>query len=244
MDMTDAQIPHPPFASPDEWLAARKALLADEKALTQQRDAVNARRRRLPMVRLEKRYEFDGPSGVASLLDLFEGRRQLIVHHFMFDPGWEQGCPSCTGHVNAYGDLSLLAQRDTTLALVSRAPLTRLEQYKAARGWRLPWYSSNRGDFNYDFQASLDESFAPIEYNYLNRADFERRGEDPPGRGEYPGMSVFFRLDAEVFHCYSTYARGVEGLTSSLSLLDLTPYGRQQDFEDSPPGWPQRPTYG
>ena len=242
--MSEPQVAHPPIVSHEEWLESRSALLADEKALTQQRDTVNAKRRRLPMVRLGKRYVFDGPSGEASLLDLFEGRRQLIVHHFMFDPDWESGCPSCTGHVNALGDLSLLAKRDTTYALVSRAPLVKLERYKATKSWYLPWYSANCGDFNYDFHASQDELRAPIEYNYLSRADFERRGETPPSRGECPGMSVFFRIEADVFHCYSTYARGLEGLTNSFSLLDLTPYGRQLDFEESPRGWPQRPTYG
>lgn len=242
--MTDTTTAHPPITSRDAWLTARKALLAEEKALTHQRDVVNAKRRRLPMVRLDKRYVFDGPVGEMSLLDLFEGRRQLIVHHFMFDPEWENGCPSCTGHVNALGDLSLLAKRDTTYALVSRAPLVKLERYKTTKGWQLPWYSSNRSDFNYDFHASQDESLAPVEYNYLTRADFVARGEDPPRRGEVPAMSVFFRIDDDVFHCYSTYARGLESLTNSFSLLDLTPYGRQLEFEDSPPGWPQRPTYG
>jgi len=242
--MTEPKIPHPPIVTYEEWLTARKVLLADEKALTRQRDAVNAQRRRLPMVRVDKRYLFDGPTGDASLLDLFEGRRQLIVQHFMFDPDRESGCPSCTAHVNALGDLTLLARCDTTYVLVSRAPLAKLEGYKAARGWRWPWYSSNRSDFNYDFHASQDETRAPIEYNYLTRAEFEARGETPPSRGEVPGMSVFFRIDDDVFHSYSVYARGLEGLTNAFSLLDLTPYGRQLDFEESPPGWPQRPTYG
>lgn len=242
--MSVPKIPHPPIVAYEQWLESRKTLLADEKALTRQRDVVNAQRRRLPMVRVDQRYLFDGPKGAASLLDLFEGRRQLIVHHFMFDPDWENGCPSCTGHVNALGDLSLLGKSDTTYVLVSRAPLAKLERYRAKKGWRWPWYSSNRSDFNYDFHASQDESRAPIEYNYLTRAEFEARGETPPSRGEVPGMSVFFRIDDDVFHSYSTYARGLEGLTDAFSLLDLTPYGRQLDFEDSPPGWPQRPTYG
>lgn len=242
--MTDSKMAHPPIVAYEEWLQSRKALLADEKALTRQRDAVNAKRRRLPMVRLNTQYVFDGPNGAASLLDLFEGRRQLIVHHFMFDPDWENGCPSCTGHVNAMGDLSLLARRDTTYALVSRAPFEKLERWKATKGWQWPWYSSNRTDFNYDFHASHDASRFPVEYNYLTHADFEARRENPPTRGETPGMSVFFRIEDDVFHCYSTYARGLEGLTDSFSLLDLTPYGRQLDFEDSPAGWPQHPTYG
>ena len=210
--MTTQTLAHPPVVSTDIWLAERKALLADEKALTQQRDRVNAKRRRLPMVKLEKTYRFDGPTGPTTLLDLFEGRRQLLVYHFMFAPEWDNGCSGCTGLVNALGDLSLLGDRDTTLVLVSRAPLAKLEAYKARHHWTLPWVSSFDSDFNYDFHASLDASVAPVQYN--------------------------------VFHTYSTYARGCEGLTDAYSLLDLTPYGRQEDFEDSPPGWPQQPTYG
>lgn len=242
--MTDGTIAHPPIASRDEWLAARKALLAEEKALTRHRDAVNARRRRLPMVRLAKRYAFDGPDGETDLLDLFEGRRQLIIYHFMFDPAWEAGCPGCTGFVKSLGDLSLLAARDTTLAIVSRAPLPKLERYKAAHGWRLPWVSSHRSDFNYDLHASQDEAVAPVEHNYRGRAELEQTGQERFARGENHGLSVFFRVDDEVFHCYSAFARGTEGITDSFSLLDATPYGRQLDFEDSPEGWPQRPTYG
>jgi len=241
--MTES-IAHPPIVPREAWLSARKELLVEEKALTRQRDAVNAARRRLPMVRLDKNYLFDAPTGEKSLLDLFEGRRQLIVYHFMFDPAWESGCPGCTGLVNALGDLSLLAARDTTFVLISRAPLAKLERYKAVRGWKLPWYSSNRTDFNYDFHATFDEAIAPIEANYLTKAELAQRGVDTSPKGESQGLSVFFRIDDSVFHSYSTYARGVEGLTNTFSLLDTTPYGRQQDFEDSPPGWPQRPTYG
>ena len=237
-------VAHPPIASREAWLAARKELLADEKALTRQRDAVNAKRRRLPMVRLDKAYAFDGPAGEQTLLDLFDGRRQLIVYHFMFDPAWENGCPGCTGFVNALGDLSLLAARDTSFALISRAPLAKLERYKAAHGWKQPWFSSNRTDFNYDFHVTFNEAIAPIEHNYNDKAELERRGEARFAKGESHGLSAFFRIDDSVFHSYSTFARGVEGITNSFSLLDTTPYGRQQDFEDSPEGWPQRPTYG
>ncbi len=242
--MTDTPIAHPPIASRETWLTARKTLLAQEKALTRQRDAVNAMRRRLQMVRVEKSYLFDGPKGESSLIDLFEGRRQLIIYHFMFDPAWEAGCPGCTGFLNSLGDLSLLAARDTAMAVISRAPLEKLERYRASRDWRLPWLSSNRCTFNYDFHVSQDETIAPVEHNYQSQAELERSGQARFARGENHGLSVFFRIDDAVFHCYSTFARGVEGITNAFCLLDLTPYGRQLDFEDSPAGWPQGPTYG
>ncbi len=242
--MSETTIAHPPITSRDVWLKARKALLVKEKELTRQQDAVNALRRRLPMVALDKRYVFDGPNGDTDLLDLFDGRQQLIVYHFMFGPEDEKGCPGCTGFVNALGDLSLLNARDTSFAIISRAPLPKLERYKAARGWKQPWVSSYRNHFNYDFHVTQDEAIAPIEHNYHDKAELERRGEQRMMRGENHGLSVFFRLDDDIFHCYSTFARGCEGLVTARSLLDTTPYGRQEDFEDSPAGWPQRPTYG
>ncbi len=198
------------------------------------------------MVKIEKAYAFDGPNGKQSLKALFDGRRQLIVYHFMFDPAWDKGCPGCTGYVNALGDLSLLNDRDTTFVLISRAPLATLEAYRAQKGWSVPWFSSFGSDFNYDFHVTLDERVAPIEHNFLDKAELEKRQQDEPYfmKGEQHGLSVFFRLDEDVFHTYSTYARGTESLTDAYTLLDTTLYGRQQDFEDSPPGWPQKPTYG
>ncbi len=237
--MTPNETPRPEVTSRDEWLTARKTLLDHEKELTKQRDRVSAERRRLPMVRVEKDYVFSGPEGLHTLEDLFDGRRQLVMYHFMFDPGWEEGCPGCTGYVNALGDLSMLHERDTSFALISRAPLAKLESYKAQKGWKVPWYSSFGSDFNYDLHVTLDESVAPVEYNYRSNANRER-----PIQGEEHGLSVFFRADGQVFHTYSTYGRGTEFLTDAYSLLDTTPYGRQEDFEDSPPGWPQKPTYG
>lgn len=238
-------VAHPEVVARSEWLAARKALLAREKELTRQYDAVAAERRRLPMVRLDEDYVFAGPDGEVRLLDLFQGRRQLVVYHFMFDPEWDAGCSGCTGFVDALGDLSMLAERDTAMVLISRAPLPKLEAYKAERGWSLPWFSSFGSDFNYDFHVTLDESVAPLEHNFRTRAELEaRKGEPWFMAGETHGLSVFFRLGDEVFHTYSTYARGVESLTDAYRLLDVTPWGRQEDFEDSPPGWPQRPTYG
>lgn len=242
--MIQNAIAHPNIVERDEWLTARKALLDDEKELTKQRDRTNAARRRLPMVKLEKDYTFEGPSGSVKLIDLFEGCIQLIVYHFMFAPEWEKGCMGCTGFVNSLGDLSMLNERDTTFALVSRAPRPKLEVYKTLKGWTLPWYSSFGSDFNYDFHVTLDETIAPIEYNYRDKAELERLNGPNVVQGESHGLSVFFRLDEDVFHTYSTYGRGVESLTDSYSLLDMTPYGRQEDFEDSPPGYPQRPTYG
>lgn len=237
--MPENSAEHPRIASSDEWLAARKELLAREKELTKHRDRINAERRRLPMVKLEKDYVFDGPDGKRSLADLFEARRQLIVYHFMFDPEWDTGCMGCTGYVDAIGDLSMLGERDTSFALVSRAPLAKLMAYKTDKGWNVPWYSSLGSDFNYDFHVTLDESVAPVEYNYRSQAEMKR-----PIEGEEHGLSVFFRIGDDVFHTYSAYARGTEDLTDSYNLLDVTPYGRQEDWEDSPPGWPQKPTYG
>ena len=217
--MTTQDLAHPPIATRDEWQAARKTLLAHEKEATKQRDRVSAERRRLPMVKLEKTYTFDGPEGKRTLFDLFDGHHQLIVYHFMFDPAWEKGCDGCTGLVNEMGDLSMLPARDTQFVLISRAPLAKLQAYKASKGWDQLWYSSFGSDFNYDFQVTTDT-------------------------GETHGLSVFFRIDDDVFHTYSTYNRGTESLTDAYSLLDMTPYGRQEDWEDSPAGWPQRPTYG
>jgi predicted dithiol-disulfide oxidoreductase (DUF899 family) len=235
---------HPPIASRDDWLIARRALLTHEKELPKHHDRVAAERRRLPMVRIEKDYVFESPDGPKRLADLFEGRRQLIVYHFMFDPAWEKGCPGCTGLVNSLGDLSLLAERDTAFVLISRAPLAKLDAYKRKHGWTRPWVSSFGTDFNYDFHVTLDEKVAPVEYNYRPKAELIARGGPDVTEGESHGLSVFFRLGDDVYHTYSAYARGVESLTDPYSLLDVTPLGRQEDWEDSPAGWPQRPTYG
>jgi len=242
--MTTYDVPHLPIVSREQWLVARKKLLAQEKELTRQYDRVNAVRRRLPMVRIEKNYMFEGPGGEESLLDLFQGRRQLLIYHFMFDPAWEKGCPGCTAYANSIGDLSLLDQCDTTFAMVSRAPRSKLEAYKERQGWPFTWVSSLGSEFNYDFHVTNDEKIAPVEYNYRNKADLEANNVPNAITGEEHGLSVFFRIGEHVFHTYSAYARGTEALTNARALLDVTPYGRQQDFEESPPGWPQRPTYG
>jgi predicted dithiol-disulfide oxidoreductase (DUF899 family) len=241
-----SQVAHPSIVSREKWIAERKKLLDQEKRLTKHYDEVNALRRRLPMVKVEKDYVFEGPAGAVRLVDLFGGKRQLIVYHFMFDPDWDKGCQGCTGLVKEMGDLSKLAQRDTAFALVSRAPLAKLEKYKKEHGWAHKWVSSFGTDFNYDFHVTIDPAVTPAQYNYRDQAELEKRSSGEPWflRGETHGLSVFFRIDDEVFHSYSTFARGCESLTDSYRLLDLTPYGRQEDFEDSPAGWPQRPTYG
>ncbi|MEK6229137.1 MAG: DUF899 domain-containing protein [Actinomycetota bacterium] len=221
----------PKITSRDEWLAARKELLAKEKDATSARDALNAERRRLPMVEIDKEYVFEGPDGEASLLDLFEGRRQLIVDHFMFDPSWDDGCPSCSGRVDQYGNLAHLHARDTTMAVVSRAPLAKIEPFKARMGWTFPWYSSFGSDFNYDFHVTLDEAVAPVEYNYRNKAELEQAGFPDP-TGELHGTSAFLRDGERVFHTYSTYGRGTEQVGGTHYYLDMTALGRQEDWEE------------
>ena len=224
----------PDVVSRDEWLVARKELLSQEKEQTRARDALNAERRRLPMVEIEKGYVLAGPDGLAGLLDLFDGRRQLIVGHFMFDPSWQDGCPSCSAGADevSKGLLEHLAARETTLAYVSRAPLDKIERYKAKKGWTFPWYSSFGSDFNYDFHVTMDESVAPIQYNYRSKAEHEAAGMSAFAEGEYPGMSYFLRDGDRVFHTYSSYARGAEMTGGSYYFLDLTALGRQEEWEE------------
>ena len=212
----------PQVVSRDEWKAAREELLVKEKEATRARDALAAERRRLPMVRIEKDYVFEGPEGKASLLDLFDGRRQLIIYHFMFAPGvegWpEAGCPGCSLFVDNIGHLAHLHARDTSLVLISRAPLANIESYKERMGWSVPWFSSFGSDFNSDFRVTTDE-------------------------GETFGLNVFLRDGDRVFRTYYTDGHGVEALGSNWTFLDLTPLGRQENWEDSPEGWPQSPPY-
>jgi predicted dithiol-disulfide oxidoreductase (DUF899 family) len=227
----------PRIASRDEWLAARKDLLTREKDLTRQRDALNIERRNLPMIEIEKDYVFDGPDGKVRLIDLFEGRRQLIIYHFMFDPDWEEGCPSCTAGTDELspGFLEHLHVRDTSYALVSRAPLAKLERWKAQRGWdHLAWYSSFGTDFNYDFGVTIDESVGAAQYNYRTKAEFEAMGSDffaSDQPFEMPGRSCFLQVDGRVYYTYSQYARGLESTGGSYYFLDLTALGRQEDWE-------------
>ena len=228
----------PQIVSRDEWLVARKELLAEEKELTRRRDALNADRRRLPMVTIDMDYVFEGPDGKAGLLDLFEDRRQLIVGHFMFDPSWEDGCSSCSAGADevSQGLLDHLHARDTTLAYVSRAPLEKLERWKARKGWTFPWYSSHGSDFNYDFHVTMDESVTPVEYNYRSKAEHEQAGTGYYFQGEepieQPGTSFFLRDGDSVFHTYSAFGRGAEMTGGSYYFLDLTALGRQEEWEE------------
>jgi predicted dithiol-disulfide oxidoreductase (DUF899 family) len=224
----------PEIVSAPEWLAARKELLTREKELTKARDELAAARRRLPMVQVAKDYRFEGPEGEVGLIDLFEGRPQLVVGHFMFDPSWEDGCPSCTAGADevAPGMIDHLHARDTTLAYVSRAPLEKLERYKAKRGWTFPWYSSGDGDFNYDFRVTVDERRGPGEYNYRTAEEWKERGAEFDVNGEFPGRSHFLHDGDRVFHTYSVYARGTESIGGSYYVLDETALGRQEDWEE------------
>jgi predicted dithiol-disulfide oxidoreductase (DUF899 family) len=227
----------PRIATHDEWLAARKDLLAAEKAMTKHRDELDTRRRELPMVEITKDYVFDGPEGETRLFDMFEGRRQLIIYHFMFDPSWDEGCSSCTAGTDEISDgfLEHLRTRDTSYALVSRAPLAKLEKWKAERGWNIPWYSSNGNDFNYDFGVTIDESRGSDTYNFRTRAEYEAMGDrffDSEQPFEMPGRSCFLEKEGRVFHTYSQYARGLETTGGSYYFLDLTALGRQEDWEE------------
>jgi predicted dithiol-disulfide oxidoreductase (DUF899 family) len=223
------------IASRAEWLVARKVLLAKEKEFNRARDALSAERRRLPMVRVEKEYAFEGPSGKVAFRDLFDGKSQLIVYHFMFDPSWEAGCKSCSFIADNFeGGLIHLRARDTSFVAVSRAPLATLEAFKKRMGWSFPWLSSFESDFNYDFHVTLDDAKGSLEYNY------EHLSKDKPGyggMGERPGLSVFLLDGGEVFHTYSTYQRGLDILIGTYNYLDLTPLGRQEEGSTHGMSW-------
>ena len=207
----------PPIVSRQEWDAARDEMLVKEKQFTHARDALAAERRRMPMMAVEKDYEFEGPDGSVSLLDLFEGRRQLIVYRFFFEPGvagWpESGCPGCSFLADQVAHLAHLNARDTTLAFVSRAPQPDIERWKARMGWEIPWFSLT-DDFDADF-----------------------------GVDEWHGTNAFIRDDSKVFRTYFINARGDEAMGSTWSYLDITALGRQEEWEDSPEGYPQTPPY-
>jgi predicted dithiol-disulfide oxidoreductase (DUF899 family) len=213
-------------------------LLAEEKELTRRRDALSTQRRELPMVPIERDYVFEGPNGAAHLIDLFEGRRQLLMYHFMFHPEWEDGCPSCTAGTDEVSDgfLEHLHVRDTTYAMVSRAPLVKLERWKEKRGWRVPWYSSSGTDFNYDFGVTIDESRGFGEYNFRTLDEYAALGHESMKTAEQPydmpGRSCFLQVDGRVFHTYSQYARGLESTGGSYYFLDLTALGRQEEWEE------------
>src|SRR6202044_1166697 len=207
----------PQVVSRTEWLKARQQLLAAEKRQTRERDALNAERRRLPMVRVDKEYVFEGPDGPAGLPDLFGGSRQLIVQHVMFGPDWDAACPGCTAGINetSAGMIAHLRTRDTNFVLVSRAPLEKLRQYQAKMGWTIPWYSSYGSDFNYDYQATVDKERQQFVYNYKQQPDL-LEDEDST---EVPGFSFFLRDGDRVFHTYSTWARGTDIVGRAYSFL-------------------------
>jgi predicted dithiol-disulfide oxidoreductase (DUF899 family) len=216
----------PPVVSETEWQAARETLLAEEKEATRARDALAAKRRRLPMVRIDKGYVFDGPDGTAGLPDLFEGRRQLLLYHFMFGPNQDAGCDGCSMFVDQIGHLAHIHARDTSFALVSRAPIAKIEAYRKRMDWTVPWYSSFESDFNIDFGVGPASPDPDVHQD-----------------GETFGLSVFLREGKDVFRTYFTTARGVEALGSVWTVLDLTPLGRQEEWEDSPAGYPQTKPY-
>jgi predicted dithiol-disulfide oxidoreductase (DUF899 family) len=214
-----------PIVSPEEWLLLRKELLRKEKELTRLRDQLNAERRGLPWVQVEKNYVFEAPGGKVTLADLFAGRSQLVIYHFMFGPDWKEGCPSCSftsDHID--GTLAHLAARDVTIAMVSRAPLDKIEAFKRRMGWRFKWVSSYGSDFNTDFHVSFSKAEmaqGKVNYNYTM--------QEFPSE-EAPGISVFYKdTVGDVFHTYSTYGRGVEPLVGTYMILDMVPKGRDED---------------
>jgi predicted dithiol-disulfide oxidoreductase (DUF899 family) len=219
----------PRTVSADEWLAERKELLAAEEQAAKALRNASERRRELPAVRVEKEYLFDGPAGTVSLLDMFGGRRQLIVQHFMFDPAWDEGCPVCSYQADSVGNLAHLHARNTTFAAVSRAPVAKIEAFRERMGWSFPWYSSLGSDFNYDFHVTHDEDVAPIEWNFRTKQELIDIGDAWAARpGEQGGVSVFYRDGDTVLHTYTGYTIA-DLLCATDQYLDLTPLGRQDD---------------
>jgi predicted dithiol-disulfide oxidoreductase (DUF899 family) len=219
--------------SREAWLEARKAFLAREKAFDRERDALSEARRALPRVKVDKEYVFEERSGKRTLSELFEGRKQLIVYHFMFAPEWEAGCKSCSFVADNFANSIVhLAARDTSFAVISRAPLAKIEAFHKRMGWKFRWLSSGATDFNFDFHVSFTpEELAKgaVEYNYAER---------PWGASsEAPGASVFLREGDAVLHTYSTYGRGLDHLLATYDYLDLTPLGRQEESLPYPMAW-------
>jgi predicted dithiol-disulfide oxidoreductase (DUF899 family) len=230
----------------EEWLAARLDLLAAEKDLTRRSDEIARRRQALPWVRVDKDYRFETEEGRASLTDLFRGRSQLLVYHFMFGPDYKAGCPSCSAIADGFDGIAVhLANHDVMLWAVSRAPFAKLRAYKRRMGWTFPWASSHGGDFNFDFNVSFTEEQqrAGIEYNYARGGHALDTAEAPPPAVEFaarcgtdartfardrPGLSAFVREDGAIYHTYSTYSRGVDGLWGMYQWLDRAPKGRNE----------------
>ena len=214
------------IVSQEKWIEAQRAHLTKEKELTRKRDELARLRRELPWVRVEKNYVFDTPAGKKTLADLFAGRSQLLVYHFMFGPDWKEGCPSCSfvcDHID--GAVEHLVARDVTLTMISRAPLTKIEAFKKRMAWHFPWVSSFGGDFNYDYQVS----FTP-EQRAKGKVDYNYEMQEFPS-DEAPGLSVFYKdpNSGEIYHTYSVYARGLDALVGTYTLLDFVPKGRDED---------------
>jgi len=231
--MTIATSKNEKVVSQADWLAARKELLKKEKEFTRLRDQLSRQRRELPWEAVEKRYVFDGPKGKQTLGDLFGGKSQLIVYHFMFGPGWKEGCPSCSFLADTFDGAAVhLAQRDVNFVVVSRATLPEIEAFKKRMGWRFNWVSSSGSDFNFDYHVSFskdDKAKGKVYYNY-DMTDFPSE--------EAPGTSVFYKNEAgEIFHTYSSYARGLDILLCAYNYLDLTPKGRDEDSLAHPMAW-------
>jgi predicted dithiol-disulfide oxidoreductase (DUF899 family) len=240
--------------SREEWIAARKKLLKDEKELTRRSDEVARKRQELPWAKIDKEYQFETDEGKASLTDLFRGRSQLLVYHFMFGPDYTAGCPSCSAIADGFNGIAIhLANHDVMFWAISRAPLAQLNEYKKRMGWTFPWASSFGSDFNFDFDVSFteDQQRNGIEYNYRREPPMEPRGEAPPLSSsapegpisfaaasgtdvdtytrERPGVSAFALEDGIVYHTYSAYSRGVDGLWGMYQWLDRAPKGRNED---------------
>jgi len=230
--MTKVGLDNHKIVSQNEWLEARKRLLTREKEFTRYRDELSQQRRELPWVNVEKNYVFEGPGGKETLADLFEGRSQLVVYHFMFAPDWEEGCPSCSFWADNFNGIGIhLNHRDVTMVAISRAPLKKLETFKRRMGWSFKWLSSVNNDFNYDYHVSFPAE-APVkelEYNY------GKREIDTP---ELPGVSVFYKdEEGRVFHTYSSYARGIDILNTAYNYLDLVPKGRDESELEFTQAW-------
>jgi predicted dithiol-disulfide oxidoreductase (DUF899 family) len=233
--LRERKMTQPDIVSKSEWLVARQRLLAEEKAFTRARDALSAKRRQMPAVRVEKAYRFRGPEGEMSLADLFGGSKQLIVQHFMYGPDWEEGCPSCSFWADGFNGLDAhLRHRDTALVAVARTPLEKFRAYGARMGWTLPMVSSLGSDFNFDFNVSFTSEAldkGETEYNY-RKAAFPSE--------EAPGISVFLKRGDDILHTYSCYSRGLDMMNAAYHYLDLTPLGRHEDDLAWPMAWLKR----
>lgn len=212
--------------SHQEWLAARKKLQAAEKAFTRERDRISQLRRELPWEEVTTEYEFDGPQGPRSLSDLFDGRRQLVVYHFMFAPDWDAGCRSCSFWADNFNPICVhLNHRDVTMVAISRAPYEKLAAYRKRMGWSFPWYSSNRNTFNYDYSVSFSKEDLAKGHSIYNYRAYELVDDDT----DEPGISVFYKDDSgRIFHTYSTYSRGIDLMNTAYNYLDLVPKGRDE----------------